>query len=182
MVATAIGMQVRGWKPFAVHLRGVPEPRLRLRPNGRGQPREHRTGGVARRRQHRRGRAEPDGARGPRQPARGARLDGALPVGPEPDGRAGAPDGGPRRHRLHAHDTREDADPVRARRGVPYRWIPGRARDGDADVCHPHRRRDHAARGAERRRSAGGGGDRSAGGRPLQRQADRCRDGARGGP
>ena len=60
------------------HLRRLPQPRVRLRAHGRGEPREHRPGRLARRRQHRRGRPVADGARGPRVPSRRARLDGPL--------------------------------------------------------------------------------------------------------
>jgi transketolase N-terminal domain/subunit len=95
-------------------LRRLPEPRLRLRAYGRREPREHRADRLACRGQHRRGRTEPDGAGRPRRVPRRARLDRALPIGPEPDGGPGAADGGSSRDRIHAHDAREDADPVPA--------------------------------------------------------------------
>ncbi len=38
MLAAAVGLQARGWRPFASTLRGVPLTRLRLRPHGRDQP------------------------------------------------------------------------------------------------------------------------------------------------
>ena len=111
------------------HLRRLPEPGVRLRAHGRGEPREHRAGRLARGRQHRRGRPVADGARGPGVPSRGARLDGPLSQRPEPDRRARAADGRPRGDRLHAPDPREDADPLSAGRGLPHRWQPGRPPD-----------------------------------------------------
>ena len=65
MVAAAVGMQVRGWTPVRLHVRGVPHPRLRLRPHGRRQPGEPAPVRLARGRVDRRGRAVADGARGP---------------------------------------------------------------------------------------------------------------------
>ena len=85
MVAAAVGMQVRGWKPFASTLRRVLLARVRLRPHGGDQPREHPALRLARGRLDRRGRPLADGARGSRRVPRGARHDRAVPVRREPD-------------------------------------------------------------------------------------------------
>ena len=121
MVAMAVGMQVRGWKPFAAtfaaflsraydFVRMAAVSRANLAVAG-----SH--AGVS------------IGEDGPSQMAledlavlpRRARLDRPLPVGPQPDGGAGAADGRSRGDRVHAHHAREDPDPLPARRGVPHR-------------------------------------------------------------
>ena len=115
LVAAAVGLQVRKWKPFAstfaaffsraydfVRMAAISQADIRLC-------------GLARRRVDRRGRPVADGARGPRRVPRGARLDGALPERREPDGEARRGDGRPRRHLVHAHDARRDAGDLRRR-------------------------------------------------------------------
>ena len=67
MVGAAVGMQVRGWKPFAATFAAFLSRALRLHPHGGGQPREHLPVRLARRRVDRRGRPVADGARGPRR-------------------------------------------------------------------------------------------------------------------
>ena len=57
MVAAAVGLQARGWRPFASTLRRVPQPRVRLRPHGGDQPRDDVPLRLARGRLDRRGRA-----------------------------------------------------------------------------------------------------------------------------
>ena len=114
MVATAVGFQVRGWKPFAAHLRRLPEPRLRLHPHGCRQPRQHLARGLPRRGQHRRGRPVADGARGPGRLPRGPWRTVLYPSDPNQTAALVAADGGPRGDRLHAHHPREDADPLSA--------------------------------------------------------------------
>ena len=124
MVAAAVGLQVRGWKPFAStfaafftraydFIRMAAVSRATIAPVG-----------LARRRLDRRGRPVADGAGGPGDDAGRRRQHGALPVRREPDGAAGRGDGRPRGHLLPAHDARGDAGPLRARRGVPRRRQP----------------------------------------------------------
>ena len=142
----AVGLQVRGWKPFAstfaaflsraydfVRMAAISQANIRL-------------SRLARRRLDRRGRAVADGARGPRRVPRGARLDGALPERREPDGEARRGDGRSRRHLVHPHDARRHARDLRRRRRLPRRRRKGRPRRRRR---HARRRRDHAARGAE---------------------------------
>ena len=134
MVAAAVGMQVRGWKPFASTFAAFLTPRLRLRPHG-GDLAAPTSAALrlARRRLDRRGRPVADGARGPRLDARGPRLDRALPVRRQPDGAARAPRWPTARASRYLRTTRA------ARRrcstapdeDVPDRRQPRRVRDGD---------------------------------------------------
>ena len=66
MVAAAVGMQVRGWKPFASTFARVLLARLRLRPHGGDLAGEPAAVGLARGRVDRRGRPVADGAGGHR--------------------------------------------------------------------------------------------------------------------
>ncbi len=115
MVAAAVGLQVRGYRPFAstfaafftraydfVRMGAISRAKICLV-------------GLARRRGDRRGRPVADGARGSRDVPRGPFERGPLPVGPEPGRDARAVDGRLSRHRLHAHEPRRDADDLRAR-------------------------------------------------------------------
>ena len=70
MVAAAVGMQVRGWTPVRLDLRGLLHARLRLHPHGRDPAANIRLCRLARRRLDRRGRPVADGARGPGDDAR----------------------------------------------------------------------------------------------------------------
>ena len=84
MVAAAVGMQVRGWKPFASTFAAFLSRAydfVRMAAISRDADAVR----LARRRVDRRGRPVADGARGPRRVPRGARLDGALPLRREPD-------------------------------------------------------------------------------------------------
>ena len=106
MVAAAVGLQVRGYRPFASTFaaffsRAYDFVRMAAISRAEALPRR-----LARRRLDRRGRTVADGARGPRDVPRRPFERGPVPVGPEPDGGARAPDGRPSRDRLHAHDPR----------------------------------------------------------------------------
>ena len=48
MVAAAVGIQVREVEAVRIDLRGLLHPRLRLRPDGRDQPRQHQALWIAR--------------------------------------------------------------------------------------------------------------------------------------
>ena len=88
MVAAAVGMQVLGWKPFcstfAAFLSAARTTSSAWRAVSRRDAQALR---LARRRLDRRGRPVADGARGPRRVPRDPRLDRALPVRRQPDGR-----------------------------------------------------------------------------------------------
>ena len=152
MVAAAVGLQVRGWKPVRLDVRGVPLARVRLRPHGGDQPRDTAAVRLARRRLDRRGRPVADGARGSRRVPRGPRQHRPLPVRREPDGEARRRDGRPRRHLVHAHDARRtrrsSTAPTRSSRSAAREIVARRRRR------HDRRRRDHAARGAQGGRRA----------------------------
>ena len=77
---------------------------LRLHPDGRDQPREPPPERLARRGVDRRGRAVADGARGPGDDARRARLDRALPVRRQLDRATRRGDGRPARDLVHPDD------------------------------------------------------------------------------
>ena len=132
MVAAAVGIQVRGWKPYASTFAAFLTPGVRLRPDGGDQPRESEAGRLACGSLDRRGRAVPDGARGSRRLPGGARLDRAVPERREPDGEARRGHGRPGRDRLPAHHPGEHAGDLRSRRGLPGRWGQGRALLGRA--------------------------------------------------
>ena len=97
MVAAAVGMQVRGWVPFASTFAAFLSRAydfIRMAAISRADIRSVR---LARRRLDRRGRAVADGARGHRVVPRDPRLDRAAPVRRQPDGEARRRDGRQRR-------------------------------------------------------------------------------------
>ena len=100
--------------PLRVHLRLLPDPRLRLHPHGRAlaaqAPRALR---QPRRGLDRRGRAVADGARGPGHDARAREVDRPLPERRRLRGEAGGGGRAHRRHRLHPHQPAQDARPLR---------------------------------------------------------------------
>ena len=99
-----------------VHVRLLPHARVRLHPHGGDQQPEHQAGGLACGRLDRRGRPLADGARGPRDDARRAEHDGALPVrGGERRAarRTGGVSSGPG---VHPHEPPEDAGHSTSRR------------------------------------------------------------------
>ena len=79
MVAAATGLAVRGYKRVRVDVRRVLHPGLRLHPDGRHLRRRPAAGRIARGRRDRRRRPVPDGAGGPGDDARRARVDRAVP-------------------------------------------------------------------------------------------------------
>ena len=106
LVAAAVGMQVRGWKPFASTFAAFftrAYDFIRMAAVSRATIAHQR---VARRRLDRRGRPVADGARGPGDDARGRRQHRALPVRRQPDGEARRRHGRARRHQLPANDPR----------------------------------------------------------------------------
>ena len=108
MVAAAVGMQVRGWVPFASTFAAFLSRAydfVRMAAISRADIRLSR---LARRRLDRRGRPVADGARGHRVVPRDPRLDGAAPVRRQPDGEARRRDGRPRGHLVHPHAARQD--------------------------------------------------------------------------
>ena len=80
MVAAAVGMQVRGYRPFASTFAAFFTAGLRLRADGGDQPRPHLPRRLARRRRDRRGRTVADGARGPRDVPRRPFERGPVPA------------------------------------------------------------------------------------------------------
>jgi transketolase len=76
MVAAAVGLQVRGWVPFASTFAAFLT--RALHPHGRREPSGHLPGRLPHRGLDRRGRALPDGTRGPRHAPRRARQHGPL--------------------------------------------------------------------------------------------------------
>ena len=173
LVAAAVGMQVRNWKPFAStfaaffsraydFVRMAAISRASIRPLG-----------LARRRVDRRGRPVADGAGGLRVVPRDPRQRRAAPLRRQPDGAAHRRDGRPQGHLLPAHPAREDPGAHAGRRDGDDRRQP-RADRG--------RRRRH--RGLRHHRRPGGRGGRAARGRGHERprhrrlldQADRRRD------
>ena len=157
MVAAAVGMQVRGWRPFAstfaaffaraydfTRMAAISQANMCLAGSHAGVS---------------------IGEDGPSQMAledlasfRAVHGSTVLyPSCANQTAKLGRADGRPRRHRLPAHDPREHARALPGRRAVPDRRLAARAlvrlrrRDG-------RRRRDHAARGARGRRDAGGRG------------------------
>ena len=126
LVAAAVGLQVRGWKPFASTFAAFFSRAYDFVRMAAVSRAEHQALGLARRRLDRRGRPVADGARGSSGLPRRPQLDRPLPLGREPDGQARRGDGRPRRDRLHAHDARGHAGHLRARRGLPGRRQQGR--------------------------------------------------------
>ena len=131
MVAAAVGMQVRGWRPFAstfaaffaraydfIRMAAISRANICLARLARG-------------RLDRRGRPVADGARGPGLVPRRARLDGALPERREPDREARRADGRPRGH-LYLRTTRaSDAGALRADEPFPIGGSRSAASDAD---------------------------------------------------
>ena len=106
MVATAVGMQVLGWRPFASTFAAFLSRAydfVRMSAISRAKLLPLR---LARGHLDRRGRAVADGARGHRLDPRRPRLDRPAPVRREPDREARREDGRPRRHLLHPHAAR----------------------------------------------------------------------------
>ena len=121
MVAAAVGLQVRGWRPFAstfaaFHARAYDFVRMAAISRATMALCGSHAGVSI-------------GEDGPSQMAledlaefRAVwRLDRALPLRREPDGEARRDDGRARRDLVPADDARGDADHLRARRGVPGR-------------------------------------------------------------
>ena len=181
MVAAAVGLSVRALRAVRVHVRRVLHPRLRLHPDGRHLPGEHPPVRLARGRRDRRGRAVPDGPRGPGHDARRARAPPcctrATPPAPPrssrpwPTGRASATCGPP------AAPTRCSTTP---RRRFP---IGGskvlRSSPDDQVTLIGAGVTLHACLAAAD--AAGRGRHQRPGHRPVLGQADRHRDAARGG-
>ena len=181
LVAAAVGLQTRGWKPFAstfaaffsraydfVRMAAISQANLRAL-------------GLARGRLDRRGRPLADGPGGHRLAAGDPRQHRAAPVRRQPDRPARRPDGRPRRDLVPAHAAAGDTGALRGGRGLSDRRqqgapLLGRGRGGD------RRRRDHRARGAEGGRRAGRGGRPRAGDRPLLDQAGGRGDASRREP
>ena len=150
MVAAAIGLQTRGWKPFASSFGAFLSRAydfVRMGSDLRRRPEALR---LPRRRLDRPRRSLADGARGHRLLPRRLRQRRPLPVRRQPGGGAARRDARAPRLQLHAHDPRSEPDPLPGRRGVPDRRQPHaalqRRRPG-----HPDRRRDHPARMPRRR-------------------------------
>ena len=126
LVAAAVGLQVRNWKPFASTFAAFftrAYDFVRMAAISRA---EHQALRLARGRLDRRGRPVADGARGSRGLPGRPRLDRPLPLGREPDGQARRGHGRPGRDLVHADDARRDAGHLRAGRGVPGRRVQGR--------------------------------------------------------
>ena len=111
--AAARRRRPRPGRPGEGRLRGdvrrLPHPCLRPDPHGGRVRRQPSPVRLARRRQHRRGRAVADGPGGPGDDAGRPRQHRAVPVRCQPDGVPGGDHGGPARHLLPANDSREDA-------------------------------------------------------------------------
>ena len=181
MVATAVGFQVRGWKPVRRDLRRLPvaapttscgwRPSAARTSRWPGRTPASASARTARRRW--RSRTWPRCAPSTARPCSTHPTPNQTAALVAADGRSGG-------HRLHAHDAREDAGPLPARRGVPHRRLPGRAPDRcDAVTLIGAGITLHEAH--QGRRCAGRRGHHRAGHRPVHRQADRRRDAARGG-
>ena len=176
LVATAVGMQVPGWRPFASTFAAFISRAydfVRMSAISRAN---YCLCGLARRRLDRRGRALADGARGHRRVARRSRLDRAASLRREPDRRSSSrrwptPTESSYLRTLRAEHAgaSTDADDEFEIGGSRTR-ARGRRRRAD-------RRGDHRARGARRRPTTlAAGGHRGAGDRPLLDQAARRGD------
>ena len=111
-----------------LHVLGVLQPRLRLRPDGGDLARRPAPRRLARRRVDRRGRPVADGARGPRRLPRHPRLHRAAPERREPDRGARRGDGGHTGDLLPAHPARQDPGAHARRRDRADRRQPRGAR------------------------------------------------------
>ncbi len=127
LVAAAIGMQVRGWVPFASTFAAFLSRAYDFVRMGAISQADIRLVGSHAGRLDRRGRSVADGARGHRVDPRDPRLDRPLSVGREPDGEARRVDGRARGHLLPAHDARQHRGDLRRERGLPARRQQGRA-------------------------------------------------------
>ena len=106
LVAAAVGLQVRGWKPFASTFAAFFSRAydfVRMAAISRAEDQALR---LACGRLDRRGRPVADGARGSRGVPGRPRLDRPLPLGREPDGQARRGHGRPGRDLVHADDAR----------------------------------------------------------------------------
>ena len=121
LVAAAVGLQVRGYRPFAstfaafltraydfIRMAAISRANMSLVGSHAGVS-------------HRRGRAVPDGPRGHRHDAGRPRQHRPVPVRCQPGGQPGGPDGRPAGDRVPAHHAREAPGPVRAGRAVSHR-------------------------------------------------------------
>ena len=189
LVAAAVGMQVRGWRPFASTFAAFLTRAydfIRMAAVSRANMAWSARMPVSRLART----AIPDGARGPGHDAGRPRQHRALPVRREPGRRAGGRDGRPTRHLVPAHDTREDpghlsagekfpiggarvvrsppttrspwsarASPSTSPSRPPNGWPRTASRPGDRPVQHQADRRGHARPGRRRHRTAGDGED-----------------------
>ena len=123
MVAAAVGLQT---VVAAVRLdvRGLHEPRVRLRPHGSREPRPLRAERIPRGGLDRRGRPLADGARGHRGVSGGALERRPPSVRREPDGEARRSARRRRRDRVPPDAASRDARPLRAGRAVRDRRQP----------------------------------------------------------
>ena len=103
LVAAAVGLQARGWRPFASTFAAFFSRAYDFVRMAADQQSELRPLGLPRRRLDRRGRAVADGARGHRRVSRGARKRRPPPVRREPDREARGRARRSRRDRLHPH-------------------------------------------------------------------------------
>ena len=124
MIAAAVGMQVRGWVPFASTFAAFMSRSLRLHQDGGDLPRQPAPLGVACWRLDRRGRPVADGARGSRRAPGRPREHRAPPLGCEPDHAPRRGDGRSPRNLVPARAAAEDGRAHRARRGHPHRRQP----------------------------------------------------------
>ena len=142
MVASAVGLQVRGWKPFASTFAAFLTRAydfIRMAAVSRATMALCR---LPRRCLDRRGRPLPDGARGSRHDAGRQRQHRPLPLRREPDGEARRRDGRAGGHLLSADDPCGDAGRLRPGRGVRGRRQP-RAALVRGGRRHDRRRRHH---------------------------------------
>ena len=113
--AAAVGIQVRGWVPFASTFAAFFSRAYDFVRMARDLAREHPPVRLARRRLDRRGRPVADGAGGHRVVPRDPRLDRPAPERRQPDGEARRRDGRPQGHLVHPHAARQDAGAHRRR-------------------------------------------------------------------
>jgi hypothetical protein len=172
LIATAVGLSVRGYVPFASTFaaffsRGYDF--LRMAGITGANPQAMR---VARRSGDRPGRAVPDGAGGPRRAPRHPRLHRALPGRRHRCRRPDRADGRHARDRLPTHHPRRLARPLPRRGDVPSRRKQGAAGRPGRRGCADRGGRYRAPVPARRRRP-GGRRDRGPDHRPVLGQARR---------
>ena len=159
LVAAAVGMQARGWMPFASTFAAFLVARLRLRPHGRDLARRTSCCRLARRRLDRRGRPVADGARGHRLAARDPRLDRPAPERRQPDGASSWPRW-PTATGISFMRTLRGKTPVRTApgrgraRSAAAAWSPTTATTSPIVACGITRRRGGQGRRAARRATA----------------------------